>query len=437
LLLLIVLWLLLDSIMDVICNLPMDLFHSLLLTWLGHEDVGRLDTAACHRGQRKHFLSSITDADFVFVNCYRPAAQKDHETRLDLFLRWLMTRGIATSLLPVTHSCVMYCGERLNYLLRNGKHVRRVIISATVAPFDKLKAAMNDVCIHCPGVMCIENNRVCGYHKHAAMVRIVASHCAQLCELYARRGIVDGDLAALGKGCPYLTTVGWMSPNVTDAGILSVARNGALITLCLEWCLKLTDVGLQAAVVFCTHLESVDLAMCNQLTDVALAAIGQHCHNLHKLDISYTCMTGEGIQAIAAGCPLLEVLHAKECSIGSAAEAIARGCPRLRVLSIAGADVPAEAVLALAECCPLLDELEICGCEEVGDETISVLLRGCTALKWLDITGTSITVLGLRTIRDHCKQLKRITLGDGMFPDLVDDGGIFPESVEVYFRAAV
>jgi hypothetical protein len=419
--------------MSLICSLPKDLFHSLLLSWLEHADVGRLDSALCNIGERKQFLCSVRASDFVLLKCQRPIVEAG-ANRLDLLLKWLVKRRIATSQLPVTNSCVSDCDGRLSYLKRSGKHVHEVIIRTSTASFDMVKAAIEDVCVHCPNILILENNsRIRNYSplEHTDLISTIASHCAQLRNLYTCFGLTDHDLAALGAGCPHLTTVEMMDAEVTDDGIQKVARNGALRTLCVEGCVELTDEGLQAVVAFCPLLESVDLSACDELTDATLIAIGQHCPNLRELNIVETDVTDEGLQAIAAGCPLLETLNASQCDVGPAIEDIARGCPNLRVLIVTGVEVTAEAVQALAECCPRLEELGLCRCEEIGDEEITTLVRGCLNLTKLSITRTAVTELGLCAIREHCTQLTRIALQEEMYPNGVRDDSFFPAGVEV------
>jgi hypothetical protein len=82
---------------NLILWLPRDLFRSLLLSWLGLADVGRLDSAICNTCLRMEFLISVTETDFFLSNFYEPAVEEGAENRLDSFLKWLTRRGIATT----------------------------------------------------------------------------------------------------------------------------------------------------------------------------------------------------------------------------------------------------------------------------------------------------------------------------------------------------
>jgi hypothetical protein len=149
-------------------------------------------------------------------------------------------------------------------------------------------------------------------------------------------------------------------------------------------------------------------------------------------------VTDQGLRAIAAGCPQLQVLCANDCmAAGFAMEAIARGCPRLRVLDANQTFLPAAAVLALAECCPLLTHVSVVCCEEIGDGEITALVRGCPALWKLDIPGTSVTQQGLWEIREHCKNLKYIGLEEHMLPEGCHESDFFPPGVRVRLTEVV
>jgi hypothetical protein len=308
---------------------------------------------------------------------------------------------------------------QLLYLHHTSKHIRSINIRwlDEYAPAD-VSTAIKDLFSNCPDVLVI-THQLDGAAANQLMsvnpITVIATHCNRLVKLYKRGGLNDDDLVALGNGCPRLASVGTLVWGITDVGLQAVARNGALSTLRLQNCCKLTDEGLQAAVAFCPLLESVDLSYCT-LSDASLIALGQHCHNLRELNIQGTSMTDEGLLAIAAGCLRLEKLVAKQNDFGPAIEAIARSCPRLRTLVVAEVEVATQAVLAVAECCPLLEELGLCGCEAIGDEDITAVVRGCPALRWLDIAGTAVTALDLRAVRDHCKELQHIVLQKEMYP---------------------
>jgi hypothetical protein len=263
-------------------------------------------------------------------------------------------------------------------------------------------------------------------HYHA-----IAARCPLLRELTSGGHVDDGALFALGAGCPRLEFLRVPTQtSATDAGLTAVARNGALIALWVgsQWVI---DAGLRNVTSSCPLLTTVDITGCSQLTDATLVDLGQFSHNLLRLTVNCANMTHVGMEAVAAGCPLLEELTAFKCEgITPALENIARSCRHLRCLRVTPAVVLAEAVLALAECCPRLETLEGCAWT-VCDAEIIALVRGCPALTGLDISSTSVTEAGLRAIRDYCWHLEYIELTERMYPRFEYDEKFFPPDVTV------
>jgi hypothetical protein len=304
--------------MCLIYRLPSDLTVNLLLSWVSVEEVGRLDSATCNNTERRCFESLLDGNDFVFRNRHQPIkGRTDMFSKPHLFTTWLIKRKIAVEELMLFAEYCLSCGniERYNYLRRKGRHIRKIDIRESVAYIEPLEALMAHVCESCPNLVMIE----CNVHlfwtpgtaggDSLAFVQMMGAECQHRhCMLYSPHGFSNTELAILGDACPKLNVIGKLCTNVTDAGLASIARNGALTVLCTVYCEALTDAGLQAVAADCPLLEDVDLRTCHQLTDVTLFALGQHCHKLRTLRTPEFSTTGEGIHAIAAGCPLLEEL---------------------------------------------------------------------------------------------------------------------------------
>jgi hypothetical protein len=158
-----------------------------------------------------------------------------------------------------------------------------------------------------------------------------------------------------------------------------------------------------------------------------------NAHQLRVLSLGETSVTHDGLQAIADGCPLLEEFPACSFEAGPKVESIARSCLRLRAIEVAFDDVYAEAILTLAECCPLLNDVTLEG-EAIGDEEVTALARGCPALTRLDTTDTSVTIDGLRVIREYCQKLEMVHLSHYMLCSGGDkyDSSFFPRRVTAH-----
>jgi hypothetical protein len=488
--------------MSLLRTLPEALAGNVLLLWIGLRDLGRLDAALCNKSKRANFLLLVSSPTFILRNCEVSHLSGQCFQRLDLIMAWLIKRQISSTELTATTIFFENNTDRLRYLLGRGIYVRKVSIwrdhgCSTLRNFVE---KFRDICEHCPNLQVL--------HSEIDLpLELIAAHCKQLTVLTTRmpgtadrlmavgancqslveitlqgrsslsqlsvalfescsrklqrfmsdsavfeaahykaisqrcpdlrelnvpgKWLDDEGLIALGAGCPHLELLQLPATTaVTDTGITAVARNGALTTLCIGNCPRVTGLALKTAADCGPLLEIVDLTGA-EVADTTLIALGQHCHKLRRLILRSTGVTHIGVKAIAAGCLLLEELTAYNCgAIGPALEAIARNCSRLRCLRTEPAVVPAEAVLALAACCPLLETLEG-GDSTVGDVEITALVRGCPALLGLDISSTSVRSAGLAAIRDHCRNLECIELAEYMYPRCVYDGMFFPPRVRV------
>jgi hypothetical protein len=385
-------------------ELPEALFNC-LLQWLDLMDVGRLDSAICSTTERNLFLSTVRESYFVVCERFEELQVQDSEERLDLLLKWLILRRIATSKLIVTDYWGTSSSVRYTYLQRNGRHVHNVAIRKIIASASIIDAALAALFVTCSNIVELIFEGSFNAREHSRLLAVVAAHCHKLCVLHTSRSVVDADLIVLGEGCPHLRSLNWIHGRITNAGIVAIARNGALTMLFLDNCCAVTDEGLQVVAAHSPCLETVDISGCTLLTDGTLVAIGQHCNKLRGLDISYTHTTSEGLQAIAAGCTLLKELGAHGCNnLGPAVEAIARGCPRLQELDAPDSVITPAAMRALGECCPLLTALYIDGAE-IGEQDICAVARGCPALRTLEAGHLPLTEDEVDRVRNRYKML--------------------------------
>jgi hypothetical protein len=378
--------------MSLLLKLPEALFNSLLLQWMDLMDVGRLDSAMCSTTKRSNFLTLVSEPNFVCCKYFVP--EQRTEERLDLLLKWMAQREVATSELTVSNSWATKSSEILIYLQRKGRYVRTVRIEKVTMPYEKLKIVITDLSARCQDILHITLKvqfEVCDTQQQSELIAIIASHCHKLRELHTSRSLTDADLVALGDGCPQLSNPGLLDNNVTDAGLLAVALNRALLKLCLEGCSNLTDEGLEAIACYCPQVQDLDLSACDHLTDATLIALGQHCRSLPTLCITDAFVTHVGMAIVAAGCPRLEMLNVEFCgNVGPAVEVVARCCRGLQDFHVPDAVLSSEAALALAECCPQLMTLYADGAE-IGKQEICALAEGCPALKVVILGNLSLT----------------------------------------------
>jgi hypothetical protein len=393
--------------MSLLLELPEALFNRLLLQWMDLVDVGRLDSAMCSTTKRSNFLTLVSEPDFVCCKYFVP--EQRIEERLDLLLKWMAQREVATSQLTVTNSWATKSSEIFIYLQRKGRYVRAVRIEKVTIPYENLKIVITDLSARCQDILHITLKvkfEVCDTQQQSELIAIIASHCHKLRELHASRGLTDADLVALGDDCPQLSNLDLLDNNVTDAGLLAVALNRALLKLCLEGCSNLTDEGLEAIARYCPQLQDLDLSACDHLTDATLIALGQHCHNLHELNVSNFNMTDAGPQAIAAGCPLLEVitLAPGDQLTDTALIALGQRCHNLRELCITDASVTHVGVAIIAKGCSRLEMLNVQRCGNVSP-AVEAVARCCRGLQDFHVPDAVLSSEAALALAECCPQL--------------------------------
>jgi hypothetical protein len=396
----------------------------------------------CSVAHRIFFMRLICGTGRVFPSTFLHdrAEGKAAVAARDMFTKWIIRRGVAVTDLWLTTYFYSNQTERIFYLQRFGCCVCNILGDAANEPVSATEATLEDVCIFCPNILAV--NFIAKYWSEwfvpdgpprPSLVHIIIKHCRSLRELWMPSNTIDNKaLSMLGDRCPQLMSLRGIQGEITDSALVAVARNGALTSLSVEGYTSPTDSGLQYVAEHCPRLEELFILWGSQFTDAMLFALSQHCHKLHTLIVSCRNMTCTGLEAIAAGCPLLRVLSLYSCKgMGPAVTAIARNCPLLQIIYMCGEDLPAEAVHALAEGCRLLEEVLLPLGKAIGDIEINALVRSCPRLLRLSLLRTSVTAEGLRAVRDHCSKLEAINVDKCMFPVGEDHQCFFPSRVNV------
>jgi hypothetical protein len=172
-------------------------------------------------------------------------------------------------------------------------------------------------------------------------VRLIAQKCPNLRHLAAYpTSYTDEMFCTLAAGCPHLSHMSAAhSPNLTDTGIIALARNGALTFLHLQRVILATDNGLCELARLSPHLDSLFLSDCTELTVATVHAIAKHCAKLKRLYISGADrlhLTDTELCALAEGCPLLRELTVSSAPLVTppAVQLLRSRCSHLRSLDL-------------------------------------------------------------------------------------------------------
>ena len=173
-----------------------------------------------------------------------------------------------------------------------------------------------------------------------ALRSLNVSRCERLTNT-SMRFLAEGSAATLASldlsWCSQIheESCGWL------AGTLGHSSHpcGALMSLNLEGCKKLRDLGLTALGKGCRSLQFVNVCGCALITDLGVAGLANGCRFLRVINLRDCVLIGDGaLSALGACCTQLRSVNASRCSrIGDLGLlALARGAPGLQSINIAG-----------------------------------------------------------------------------------------------------
>ncbi|KAH9629791.1 hypothetical protein HF086_009918 [Spodoptera exigua] len=198
----------------------------------------------------------------------------------------------------------------------------------------------------------------------------------------------------------YISVDSCFSPQCNDAFCDAIGNLTELKSLNLSRNIYVTNTVLKRVAQCCPKLETLNISSCNSrkifphpgVSDEGVWALCRGCRALSSLDVSYlAALTDAGLRAAAA-------------------------LPRLQRLTARGMSALSSASLAAClAACPMLQELDVCGCDGVSEEVVRAATRAL-ALRpralTLRLAGTAASSLDLQ---QDCPTHKLLTV------DVADD----------------
>ncbi|KAJ6841173.1 uncharacterized protein M6B38_307995 [Iris pallida] len=164
-------------------------------------------------------------------------------------------------------------------------------------------------------------------------LQMVAATCKDLQEIRVfpldpREGaealVSDVGLTAISEGCPKLQSILYFSQQMTNAAVVSMARNCrdlVVFRLCImgrhqsdRLTLEPMDEGFGAIVMNCKKLTR--LAVSGLLTDRAFAYIGEHGKSVRTLSVAFAGSSDMALRYVLEGCSKLQKLEIRDCPYG-------------------------------------------------------------------------------------------------------------------------
>ena len=158
--------------------------------------------------------------------------------------------------------------------------------------------------------------------------------------------------------------------------------------------------GVEEEVNSLPNLEKLTLFSCKNLTNRGLKEILRISRNLRELDLSYSKITGVGIEEGVNSLPNLETLNLNECiylTDGGLKDFLRLfGC-KLKVLDISQTNITGQGFKDEVISLPMLEKLNMGCCYNLTDGGLKETLRiSGSSIRVLDVSATNITEQGFQ-----------------------------------------
>ena len=246
--------------------------------------------------------------------------------------------------------------------------------------------------------------------------------------------LTDVGLSRLFAGCSSLTSLDVESSHITDEVFGLLAASAGMKHLWLSGCYSLRGIDMATA---CRNIVTLDLSYTgitatalssvgsrfitrlylahSNLTDASLRLIADKSPNLTELEVTGCAVTNEGVCAVAARCPAIEILALEECDISdAAAQSICEGFPVITDLDLSGCPKITDAgLLALAAGCKTIRFIHLAGCNEINNSGRLEKMSQLPELRTLNLGGCGIgkSFIGVCGLVGACPNVTTLCLG--------------------------
>jgi hypothetical protein len=446
-------------------SLPQVFFRRVLVEWLRLKDVTRLDSAICSRELRVLFLTLAYNRYTI----YGAMSQFTYEAEWEPILKWAVVRKAQLDGIIIDGRLALSQDLLLEFFSSSGPAVRCAKISSY-----RLKAAalsqkeLQEVQKWCPNVQHLD---VCVWHtevpwgeqiiaftkSHPKLLSLALScnpltekalasalsHCECLQSLAIYNPVVPEEIAiptlksircdfesiteavlfAIGRRCTILETLIMFKPAqytaehfISNAGVRAVLQGCPLLwntdvhhaeylsrelwialvrrrnmrTFNTDDWERMDNELAQELLKASPNLTTVSFQWGSDwLTDATLAVCARYCLKVATIT--------------ATGCPLIsnESVQLLASSLASNLRSVRfDGCPQLSD----------DAVLAIAEHCPLLERVAFTA--SVSDAAVVKLAESCAELRYVYLNKTQVGDAGLTALATHLVRLEQLYLYD-------------------------
>jgi hypothetical protein len=385
-----------------------ELLVSLLCDWVDVRSLGRLDSAMCSQEQRNHFLS-VLGADFSIRK------KMDECPETEFCYEWLVLRKLRFQSISISYSptplliadLIKVCGGphtcSLSVCCSDETSVA-VAVQTMSSSCTDVKEFTVDCCDSWAGLAALHGKtqrslktlmiRTCETHRTIRFNRNVFSNLRKV-TIHETEGEehLAQSLADLFHAAPILSDLTLWDIDLGNTGTALTGlfkHAGRLEKLWLYHCRGVSVSHLEALALKCTSLKCLHVSSSDtDITDASIKAFAAHCPALEELVLERGPFTHVALLSIASHC-------------GSKLR-----CLQLRYLNLAGDN----GLLAVAQRCVNLEELEIVDCSGITPECLVKLVTSLRQLWTLTINDCdNVTDDVLRAIVDHVSPDVDVTL---------------------------
>ncbi|XP_063447779.1 F-box/LRR-repeat protein 2-like [Mytilus trossulus] len=260
-------------------------------------------------------------------------------------------------------------------LVRCGVYLRTLDMSAS--PRLLTDMSMDVIAEHCLNLEVVD---LSGMSITDISLRTLAQKCIKLKSVCLQRcfHVSDKGLQWLFENCKQIENVNLQGNNNISGNCFQRIGDNCKV-LKITDCSKLTDTGVMKICRHCKQLRELSISNCQLLTDKSLEKISESLTNITTIYIEKTFVnvSREGLMKISKLSKLRDVHMSQNLVVNDdLLSAIAIGCPFLETLDISSChrDVTGVGVKALGFCSSLTT-LDISYLYKVDDESIQVLSR--------------------------------------------------------------
>lgn len=204
---------------------------------------------------------------------------------------------------------------------------------------------------------------------------------------YQPDSITETSVELITTHCPDLVQFNCSHSSLTDEMLKKLAATLLKVDhLSIPDSEEVTDEGV-LAFINSRKLRHLNVSVCPNITDATLVALAENASQLESLSLAgYRTDDESGLKTLFAQCK--ELREISLCNVDFDEETfipLFENAPKLRKICLNYSTISDRALKVLAEKCPLLEELEIAGCKNLTDASLTSLNQH-KSLRTLDIS---------------------------------------------------